>query len=138
MKKVFLFLTLISVSVFANPKQKQIRTGKHDIRLQWLETKKAGSAEIQKISDGVYKIEGEQKSKNGDYLTINGELTVISSKELHFVGDIVTKVSYIFEGNPCLRSGKQIFLAHGKRKYWRMKEKINCDGVVTDYVDIFF
>lgn len=135
----FVFLLFISSeSLNANSKKKEIRVGKHNLTLQWIESKQTGIATIQKESAGLYFIKGEQRDSLENYLTIEGKIRVISFSELHFEGEIISRISHIFEGNPCLRKGKQIFKAHGKRKYWRMQEKLNCDGVVTDYVDIFF
>ncbi len=134
---LYFFIFSVHVSLLASAK-KEIREGKHDLTLQWIESKQPGTAIIKKQKDGFYTIKGEHKDSKGNYLTIDGKLEVISARELHFEGEILTKVEHIYGGNVCKRAGKQIFQAYGKRKYWRMHNKINCDGVVTDYVDIFF
>jgi len=36
------------------------------------------------------------------------------------------------------RSGEIFFLATGDRRFWRMQDLLNCDGSITDYVDIYF
>jgi len=131
----FLFLFVTSLSVFASSK---VREGKHHLTLQWIESKQPGTAILKKQPDDTYTIKGEHKDSKGNYLTIDGKLEVISARELHFEGEVLTKVDHIYGGNVCKRAGKQVFKAYGKRKYWRMHDKINCDGVVRDYVDIFF
>ncbi len=137
MKKL-LILLLIPFVISAKSK-KEVRSGNHDLTLQWIESKKPGKIFFQKTGQNSFSVEGEHKStSNDDYLSITGTIEVLSPTELEFNGKITSKVYHIYEGKPCVREGKQIFKAHGKRKYWRMKEKINCDGVVTDYVDIFF
>jgi hypothetical protein len=116
-----------------------IRTGKHQIILQWLDENPSGSVSISKLSDNKYKIEGGQESRtNSDYLIINGTLTPINKNELVFDGTLIYKVEISNSGLPCDKSGRHIFKSTQNRKYWRMQEMTNCDGILTDYVDIFF
>ncbi|MBU3714898.1 MAG: hypothetical protein FGM46_08110 [Ferruginibacter sp.] len=152
MKPIFLaivFLTTLSVCA-----QKQIdttkpasrtssfklRTGKHDLSIQWIGWDKLGKAMITDLRNGTYKIEGEQKNQeNSDYLKISGIITPISKRELNFEGIISSRISTINKGAECKREGLNTFKAERKKKYWRLVNKINCEGgMVTDYIDIYF
>lgn len=138
--KFFVWIAFLLIThLNAKPKETiKIREGAHALTLQWIEAK-PGKINFKKISKDTFEVEGEQKNpNNGDFLSIVGTIKVRNPKELEFTGQIQTKVSHIFDGNTCLRNQVQIFKAHGKRKYWRMQDKINCDGVVTDYIDIYF
>ncbi len=139
MKVFFVIFLFFVFQLNAKPKKvAAVREGVHALTLQWIEGK-PGKINFKKISEDTFEVEGEQRNSNtGDFLTILGTIKVRNSKELEFVGQIQTRVSHIFDGNTCLRNQVQIFKAHGKRKYWRMQDKINCDGVVTDYIDIYF
>ncbi len=116
----------------------EIRTGTHDLTLQWIGWDQPGKAQIQKTDNGRYTIEGAQR-KGEDYLQISGVLTPLSTVELLFDGKLVYRVSDLNGGLPCDKSGKQTFLSTRGRKYWRMQNMTNCEGgLVTDYVDIYF
>jgi hypothetical protein len=140
MKKTASVLLFFLLS-FAGHAQK-IREGKHAFTLQWIsfEMKNAGSVIIKKTGDSTYSITGAQRNKaSGDYVTIKGTLTRgAAANELIFKGDLEVKVSHINGGQPCKKETPLTFKATGKRKYWRCQKMLNCDGVVTDYVDIFF
>jgi len=143
MKGIFLFL--ISILPFcANGDEKfdKFLVGEHLISLQWISWHYFGKATISKTEvDGVYKITGIQNNKdNNDYVKIDGTLKPNSEKQLTFNGKIETKISFINQGNPCLREGTYTFRATGQRKYWRLKEMYNpCrkDSLV-DYIDIYW
>ena len=40
-------------------------------------------------------------------------------------------------GRNCLRDGTYEFRITGRRRYWRLQQMEQCDGL-TDYVDIYF
>ncbi|MDB5120506.1 MAG: Uncharacterized protein JWN56_1724 [Sphingobacteriales bacterium] len=115
-------------------------TGEHALTLQWISWNEPGSATIEKTSNGWYKISGSQFSKNKEnYLKINGRIKPINDRELEFDGQIESRIDHINNGDPCIKSGTQKFVASGNRKYWRLENMINCEGnLVTDYVDIYF
>lgn len=93
---------------------------------------------IRNIGDDEYSISGEQRDPlKKDYVTINGTF-LVRGRELKFNGKIVSQISYVNNGQPCERSGLLIFKASGKRRYWRLQQMLNCDGVSTDYIDIYF
>jgi serine/threonine protein kinase len=114
--------------------------GKHPLTLHWVSEDYAGSINIKK-ENGVISVNGIQngkESKSGDYVKINGTLSIVNENHLKIKGTIETKVSFIKRGEPCLRKGEFNFQATSGRKYWRMQEWFNpCDGL-TDYVDIYF
>lgn len=121
-------------------KAESLVLGKHPLTLQWISWDYTGSITIKK-ENGVITVNGVQNGKgaeSGYYLKVNGTLKIVNEKHLKFKGTIESKISYINEGQPCLRSGEFNFKATGGRQYWRMQEWLSdCDGV-TDYVDIYF
>lgn len=143
MKRLFLsitfFLSLAFTSSFAQQSGKQLREGIHNLTLQWISWDKPGKVHIKKQPDGTYTVKGEQRGDNGDFVTIDGTLTVVTFSELTFNGKIQTKYNNVNNGEVCDKTGTYHFLAKGARKYWRLQEMDNCEGNnVVDYVDIYF
>lgn len=147
MKGLFLsttfFLSLAFSGSFAQQpaKQpvKQLREGKHNFTLQWISWDQPGKVNIKKQKDGTYTVKGEQRGKDGDFVTIDGTLTMVTFNELTFNGKIQTRYANINKGEVCDKTGTYHFLAKGARKYWRLQEMDNCEGNnVVDYVDIYF
>ncbi len=112
--------------------------GRHDLTLQWISWDKPGSVIITASDDGWYTIKGNQTGEKNAYLKINGRIKPVNDRELEFEGTIEHHVHIITSGEPCVRTGKQLFKATGTRKYWRLQNMISCDGTTTDYVDIYF
>ena len=123
----------------AQDKNEQRLLGKRMFSLQWIlfeSNNKYGVANISRKDTGLC-IDARHEF-NGDYVVLKGDLTIISPSEFTVNGELVTRVSYINNGNECPRSGTFTFKATGKRKYWRMQEMVNpCDDAV-DYVDVYF
>ena len=120
-----------------NAEQKLL--GKHMFSLQWIlfQKEKFGTASVTRNNDGGLYVDARQEL-NGDYVTLKGDVRVVDAKEFTVTGELVTCVSHINSGKPCVRGGTFTFKATGKRKYWRMQEMANpCENVV-DYVDIYF
>lgn len=117
-----------------------IREGEHNFTLQWIGWEKPGTVDITLLDNDTYTIKGQQESdENDDYVRIDGELTVLDEKTLRFTGKLVSQVSYLNGGEPCVRESPIHFKISGKRKYWRLQEKYNCENDGTlDYIDIFF
>lgn len=114
--------------------------GRHKLSLQWVSWDYFGVATV-KNSRGVYSLKGEQKGRGqskSDFVTIDGTITSIDSKEFAFSGKIVTQISHINGGKPCVRDGDFTFKITGKRRYWRLLQMDNPCDPVTDYVDIYF
>lgn len=112
--------------------------GRHKLSLQWISWDYYGTANVVNTK-GVYRLKGEQKGRgNSDLLTVEGVITSIDAKEFVFEGKIVTQVSHINGGEPCVREGTFTFRITGKRKYWRMQQIDNPCDQAADYVDIYF
>ena len=123
--------------------------GTHLFSLQWISWDRFGKVNITKGKDeNTYYIIGKQDGRNcsddeqgrinGDYVSIDGTLTVVSKTKLIFNGTIITKAYCVKNGEECVRNGQFHFEATSGRKYWRLQEMENpCDNV-TDYVDIDF
>lgn len=113
--------------------------GQHGITLQWISWDYRGTVKITE-EDKVLKIKGIQRSRDNhtDSVSINGTLEIISDKEIQFTGKIITTVSFNNGGKPCEKEGTYTFKKTGNRRYWRLQEMKNCDGVVVDYVDLYF
>ena len=113
--------------------------GDHLCSLQWISWKKFGKVSFTEGPDGKMYCKGGQTGEGGDYLKIDGDVTIISPLHITITGAITTKVSHINGGKPVVRKGKYNFTIAGARRYWRMREMQNPapDGP-TDYVDIYF
>ena len=110
--------------------------GLHKLRLQWLEPK-TSTINIE-YKNGVYYGKSEIIRDN-DYLYIDGTFEITDANNIYFTGEIREKVSYLNNGQECLRNGTYHFKAYSGRQYWRMQEMANCEGNgVVDYIDIFF
>ena len=114
--------------------------GRHKLSLQWVSWDYFCAATVTN-SRGVYTIKGEQQGRGqskGDYVTLDGIITSVEEKEFGFQGKIVTRVSHINGGEPCVRNGDFTFRITGKRRYWRLQQMDNPCDTATDYVDIYF
>ncbi len=112
--------------------------GKHKLSLQWISWEHFGTATFTNEA-AVYSVRGSQKGRgNADLLTIEGIIVSINAKQFVFEGKIVTQVSHINGGKPCIRQGDFTFRITGKRKYWRLQEMDNPCDEATDYIDIYF
>jgi len=127
------------IETIAQPAKNRTGKGRHPITLQWISWDKPGYVDVMPLEDGWYTILGSQTSDNGnDYLKIDGKIRRVSTKELEFNGTIETLVSSNNQGEVCVKEGKQIFLAKGNRKYFRLQNMTNCEGgMLVDYVDIY-
>jgi len=123
-----------------NPQKITIREGRHNLSLQWISWEKLGEVEIKYLEGNIYSIVGEQRNpNNSDYLTIKGTLEPVTETELIFDGTVEHQITYLNQGQPCVKEGKQTFKSTKNRKYWRMQDMQNCEGGgVTDYIDIYF
>ena len=121
-----------------SPAARRMLLGKHLFSLQWISWDYFGTANVTD-KDGLLYLRGEQKSRdNDDVLSIDGVVTELNRYDFTFRGTIVTKVSHINGGAPCVREGELTFKITGKRKYWRLQQMNSPCEEVVDYVDIFF
>ncbi len=139
-------LSILLIVAFAFPLEAQTKDktakakllGKHKLSLQWISWDYFGTATITE-KNGTLNLKGEQKSrKDNDFVKVAGTITAIETKSFTFIGTIITQVSYINGGKPCLREGEMTFAITGKRKYWRLQQMQSPCGTETDYVDIYF
>jgi hypothetical protein len=148
MKRLLLLIAVVGVlaipvfsqgrTVVTSPAAAKRLLGKHLFSLQWISWDHFGSATVTNTR-GAYRLKGEQKGRgNSDFVRIDGNVTRIDTKEFLFSGTIITQVSHINGGEPCIREGDFTFRITGTRKYWRLQEMENPCDEVTDYVDIFF
>ncbi|HLM01158.1 MAG TPA: hypothetical protein VK400_08870 [Pyrinomonadaceae bacterium] len=116
---------------------KALLLGRHRLSLQWISWDYFGAATVSE-RDGVLYLKGNQRKRGGtDFLTVDGVITSVDAKEFSFSGKIVTQISHINGGAPCVREGDFTFKITGKRKYWRLQQIDNPCDAVADYVDIF-
>ena len=139
----FLLFALVSVTALAqtviNDKPAAAKLlGTHPLTLQWVTFDSTKGSVTITDTNGTYKLKGEQKGKDNNSLTIDGEVTTINGRDFSFKGKIVTRVSYINQGNPCVRDGTFLFRISGARQFWRMREQQNPCDEAADYVDIYF
>lgn len=128
----------VEKAVIKDAVAKRMLVGQHRLSLQWISWDYFGRATVTDTR-GVLSIKGEQKARKGDdYLRIDGVITMVDKKEFTFNGTIITKISHINSGEPCLREGEMTFRITGNRKYWRLQQMDNPCDQATDYVDIFF
>jgi hypothetical protein len=127
----------------------KLREGKHAFSLQWLtkDAKGFGTAIVKKVGDNQFTIKGEQRQKTGtpdaqkNFITIEGTLKQLTPTELLFVGNITYRVNVNNNGQPCSKSGQQIFKATAttNNKLWRLQDKSNCGGgLIVDNIDLYY
>ena len=113
-------------------------SGKHPITLHWISWDKPGEATLDALPDGSYQMSGAQANDDHEYLNITGVIRRVSDRALEFDGTVETRVNTNNDGKPCIKTGKQLFLLTGNRKYYRMQDMENCmGGRVVDYIDIY-
>ncbi len=140
---VLILVTLAAFSTNALGQQKTIVNdraaarrllGRHMLSLQWVSWDYFGTATVTQ-KNGIYQIHGRQNGRGankGDYVTIDGMVFEINSKDFGFSGRIVTRVSHINNGEPCVREGEFSFAVKQNRKYWRLQEMENPCDTATD------
>ena len=142
-----LFLFVLCLPTFAqdrteirNPAAARTLLGRHKLSLQWVSWNYFGIATVTNRR-GLYSIKGEQRGRgqnNSDFVKLDGTITSIDEKEFGYRGKIVTQVSHINGGKPCIRDGEFTFKITGKRRYWRLQQMDSPCDTATDYVDIYF
>jgi hypothetical protein len=111
--------------------------GQHAFSLQWVSWDRFGRVIVSE-RDKTLVIKGEQRDeRTGDYVTIDGIVTSVDAKVFGFRGKIVTRVSHINGGAPCVRDGDYTFAIKANRQYWRLQQMDNPCEAVADYVDVY-
>ncbi|WP_156503486.1 MULTISPECIES: hypothetical protein [Eikenella] len=110
--------------------------GRHMFSLQWVSWERFGTATIRRGSNGL-EINAYQ-ALDGNYVKLDGLIEIIDRRHFYFTGNVITRVSYLNNGQACERSGTFLFQAKDARRYWRMQPIGNpCDNA-ADYIDIYF
>ncbi len=108
------------------------------ITLQWIsfETPARGHVTVRERG-GLYTISGSQAARTGQGLvTVQGHVVSIDRDRFTFQGRIAISDTPD-PGRQCIRDGTYEFRVTQNRRYWRLQQMEECDGL-TDYVDIYF
>ncbi len=109
------------------------------ITLQWIsfESPARGHVVVRETQPGLYTLSGSQASQTGRGLVmVHGNIVSVDRDRFTFQGRIA------INGTPdpdrrCIREGTYEFRVTQNRRYWRLQQMVECDGL-TDYVDIYF
>lgn len=106
------------------------------LSLQWISWDYRGSVRVSE-RDGLVHLAGSQAARDGPgRLELDGDVTEIGARSFTFRGRIAI-ADTPDPGRDCLRDGTYEFRITGRRRYWRLQQMEQCDGL-TDYVDIYF
>src|SRR4051812_30816877 len=106
------------------------------ITLQWISWDYRGRVRVSEAAGRIY-LSGAQAARGGaGGLTLDGDVGGIGSTGFTFRGRIAI-TDTPDPGRNCLRDGSFEFRITGRRRYWRLQQMEQCDGL-TDYVDIYF
>jgi hypothetical protein len=106
------------------------------ITLQWIGWDRRGRLHV-RDEGGRTLLEGGQRARDGrGRLELDGELVWIMSDRFRFRGRILI-ADTPDPGRNCLREGDFTFQVTRGRRYWRLQEMEQCNGL-ADYVDIYF
>ncbi len=109
--------------------------GQHKLQLQWIswfEPKKSGDLTVTD-RQGLLVIQGAQRDRRtGDFVELDGVVTRVDERTFDFRGKIVTRVSHINGGEPCLREGDMAFaIANATRLGARAsRPRESFDGII--------
>lgn len=106
------------------------------VTLQWISFETAARGHV-RVSErgGLVHLRGSQAGGGGE-LTLDGDVLRIDARSFTFRGEI-SIVGAPDATRNCLRDGTYEFRVTGRRRYWRLQQMEQCDGL-TDYVDIYF
>ena len=106
------------------------------ITLQWISWDYRGRVRVSEAA-GLVHLSGSQHARSGvGRLELDGDVVSIGASSFTFRGHIAI-VDTPDPGRACMRDGDFEFRITGRRRYWRLQEMEQCDGL-TDYVDIYF
>jgi hypothetical protein len=106
------------------------------ISLQWIDWNHRGRVQVSEAGGRIH-LSGEQNARRGaGRLTLDGDVVEIGPLSFTFRGRILI-ADAPDPGRRCLRDGSYEFRITGRRRYWRLQQMVQCDGL-TDYVDIYF
>lgn len=106
------------------------------ITLQWISWDYRGRLRVSEAA-GLVHLSGSQAARGGPgRLELDGDVVSIGAGTFTFRGHIAI-VDTPDRGRSCMRDGDFEFRITGRRRYWRLQQMEQCDGL-TDYVDIYF
>jgi len=106
------------------------------LSLQWISWDYRGRLRVSETGGRVH-LSGSQAARGGaGRLELDGDVIEIGARSFTFRGRIAI-TDTPDAGRECLREGTYEFRITGRRRYWRLQEMEQCDGL-TDYVDIYF
>ncbi len=108
------------------------------ITLQWISFESPARGHVvAQMNGGLLHLSGSQSERGGPgRVTLEGDVLRINLRSFTFRGRIVI-TDAPDPGRNCVRDGTFEFRATGQRRYWRLQQMEQCDGL-TDYVDIYF
>jgi hypothetical protein len=106
------------------------------VTLQWISFEAPARGHVTVTQrGGLVHLRGSQRGGGGE-LALDGDVVSIDARSFTFRGEI-SIVGAPDATRNCLRDGTYEFRITGKRRYWRLQQMEQCDGL-TDYVDIYF
>ena len=106
------------------------------ITLQWISWDYRGRVRVSEVAGRVH-LSGSQRARRGaGRLELDGDVVEIGASGFTFRGHIGI-ADTPDPGRACMRDGDFEFRITGQRRYWRLQQMEQCDGL-TDYVDIYF
>lgn len=106
------------------------------VTLQWIGWEHRGRVRVSE-RNGLVHLSGAQSARGGPgRLTLEGDVLEIDASSFTFRGRIAISDTPD-AGRDCVRDGTYEFRVTQRRRYWRLQQMEQCDGL-TDYVDIYF
>lgn len=111
--------------------------GSSGMTLQWISWDYRGP--VRAILRGrTLWLEGRQLARGGasGEVGMSGWVREVGARHFILVGTVsITDTPDV--GRTCVRTGEMRFQVTQNRRYWRMQQMVECDGL-TDYVDVYF
>jgi hypothetical protein len=107
------------------------------ITLQWISFESPRRGRV-RVTDrnGLFYLHGRQAGRGDALVDMAGDVLAIGPRSFTFRG-VITIENAPDPGRRCIRDGTFEFRVTQNRRYWRLQQMEQCDGL-TDYVDIYF
>ena len=125
-----------SPTIIADPAALARLRNNQGITLQWIDWDHRGRLRVSDLAERVHLSGGQQARRGAGRLTLDGDVVEIGPRSFTFRGRIAISDTPD-PGRDCVRDGTYEFRITGRRRYWRLQQMEQCDGL-TDYVDIYF